>query len=76
MRSRGGGGRVRAGSAVLGPFRGVAGRGWSCRHFVPWSGRGSGCLRGAGVTDESEGVVVVLAEQAHPVVVTGPLLAT
>lgn len=51
----------------------VVGRDSSCRRSVAWSGCGSGCLRRGGGTDEPEGVVVVLAEQAQPVVVSAVL---
>lgn len=76
MRNRGDGGDGRVVANVPGQVQGAAGRGESCRHFALWFGHGSGCLYKKRVTDQSEGVVVVLAQQAHPVIVSGAFLRT
>ena len=58
-------GRTR-GPAGAGPVPAARGGG---RHCTPWSGCGSGCLARERGTNCAEGVVMVLAEQADPVVV-------
>ena len=41
----------------------------SGRHCTPWSAHGSGCLGKEMRTDQPERVVMVLAEEADPIVV-------
>lgn len=43
--------------------------------FAPWFGSGSGYLDERGGTDQTEGVIVVLAKETDPVVVTAVLAA-
>ena len=47
----------------------VAGRGWSDGSYVLWSGDGTGCLNESSCTNASKGVVVIVTEQADPIIV-------
>ena len=47
----------------------VLGRVWSCMRSAIWFVCGSGCLDELRVTYLSEGIVVILTEEAHPIIV-------
>lgn len=51
------------------PVQCDVGRVESCRRSAPWFGNGIGYLDERGGTDQTEGVIVVLAKETDPIVV-------
>lgn len=75
MQNNGLGDDLRDAVGVPGQVIGGVGRFGSCRCSALWFVRDSGCLHKKSVTDESKGVVMVLAEETDPIIISAVFLA-